>query len=144
LVELRDLVRGIHPPVLAERGLVDAIRALALDSPLNVTVHGELPNRPEPPLESAAYFAVSELLVNAAKHAHANHITIHIGHSTEALRILVTDDGRGGASPTKGTGLKGLERRLATFDGTLTLQSPPGGPTTATIDIPLPLPPPPK
>jgi signal transduction histidine kinase len=138
LVELRDLVRGIHPPVLAERGLADAVRALALDSPLNVTVHGDLSRRPEAPVESAAYFAVSELLVNVAKHAHAEHVTIHIGRSPDALRILVTDDGRGGASPAKGTGLQGLQRRLATFDGTLALQSPPGGPTTATVHLPLP------
>ncbi|TCO58368.1 sensor histidine kinase [Actinocrispum wychmicini] len=136
LVELRDLVRGIHPPVLAERGLADAVRALALDSPLSVAVEGTLANRMEAPIESAAYFAVSELLVNATKHARADHVVVHLGQSPDALRITVTDDGRGGANPGKGTGLQGLQRRLATFDGSLTLDSPRGGPTVATVHIP--------
>ncbi|MET0132385.1 MAG: sensor histidine kinase [Kibdelosporangium sp.] len=136
LVELRDLVRGIHPPVLAERGLVDAVRALALDSPLNVTVDGSLDHRPELPVESAAYFAVNELLVNAAKHARAEQVTVHIGQSEDGLRIAVTDDGRGGANVEAGGGLAGLRRRLATFDGTLDLDSPPGGPTVAVLQIP--------
>jgi signal transduction histidine kinase len=137
LVELRDLVRGIHPPVLAERGLADAIRALALDNPLNVTVEGELPHRPEAPLESAAYFAVSELLVNAAKHSHATNVVIHMEQFASTLRITVTDNGVGGADFAKGSGLQGLQRRLGTFDGTLTITSPPNGPTIATIQVPL-------
>ena len=135
LVELRDLVRGIHPPVLAERGLTDAIRALALDIPLPVTVTGGTSAKLAAPVESAAYFAVTELLVNTVKHARANTATVHIEQSA-ALAITVTDDGRGGADPTRGTGLTGLRRRLAPFDGTLTVDSPPGGPTTATIQIP--------
>ncbi|MEV6008150.1 histidine kinase [Streptomyces sp. NPDC051976] len=136
LAELRDLVRGIHPPVLADRGLVDAVRALALDLPLPARVDGDLPARAAAPVESAAYFAVSELLANVAKHAGAHRVWIDIGHTGEALRIGVTDDGRGGADPSRGTGLRGLERRLAAFDGVLALTSPPGGPTIASLEIP--------
>jgi len=136
LAELRDLVRGIHPPVLADRGLVDAVRALALDMPLPVDCSGGLPGRPAGPVESAAYFAVSELLANVAKHAGAARVWIDIGHTDGALRIGVTDDGRGGADPARGSGLRGLERRLATFDGVLAISSPPGGPTTANLEIP--------
>jgi signal transduction histidine kinase len=136
LTELRDLVRGIHPPVLAERGLGDAIRALALDSPLNVTVEGVLVLRPPAPIESAVYFAVCELLVNVAKHADASHVIIHMRHDEGVLSVSVIDNGHGGASPDAGTGLRGLHRRLATFDGTLDLASPDGGPTVATIKIP--------
>jgi signal transduction histidine kinase len=136
LVELRDLVRGIHPPVLAERGLGDAIRALALDSPMNVAVEGTLAVRPAAPVESAVYFAVCELLVNVAKHADASNVIIHMRHGEGVLTVSVIDNGRGGASPDAGTGLRGLHRRLATFDGTLDLVSPAGGPTVATIKIP--------
>ncbi|MBP2320995.1 signal transduction histidine kinase [Kibdelosporangium banguiense] len=136
LTELRDLVRGIHPPVLAERGLGDAIRALALDSPLKVTVEGSLAVRPAAPVESAVYFAVCELLVNAAKHADAKNVIIHMRHDPGVLSVSVIDDGRGGASTHAGTGLRGLHRRLATFDGTFELVSPVGGPTVATVRIP--------
>ncbi|MET0235924.1 MAG: histidine kinase [Kibdelosporangium sp.] len=136
LTELRDLVRGIHPPVLAERGLADAIRALALDSPLNVTVEGTLVIRPALPVESAVYFAVCELLVNVAKHAEADHVFIKMSHDNNVLDISVIDDGHGGASFDTGTGLRGLQRRLATFDGTFELVSPRGGPTVGSIRIP--------
>jgi hypothetical protein len=136
LAELRDLVRGIHPPVLADRGLVDAVRALALDLPLPARVDGTLPARAAAPVESAAYFAVSELLANVSKHAGAHRVWIDIGHTGRALRIGVTDDGRGGADPSRGTGLRGLERRLAAFDGVLAVSSPPGGPTIASLEIP--------
>jgi len=135
LNELRDLVRGIHPPVLADRGLSDAIRALALDSGLNVDVQGTLP-RLAPPIESAAYFAVSELLTNAAKHADPDRVWIDLRLEDGMLRIGVTDDGLGGASFDGGTGLRGIERRLATFDGVLALNSPPGGPTLVTLELP--------
>jgi signal transduction histidine kinase len=137
LTELRDLVRGIHPPVLAERGLGDALNALALDSPLKVTVEGSVIGRPASPIESAVYFAVSELLTNVAKHAKASRVIIHIGH-TDLLEISVIDDGRGGASPSSGSGLRGIQRRLATFDGTFEVTSPPGGPTIATLKVPSP------
>lgn len=136
LHELRNLVRGIHPPVLADRGLVDAVRALALDSPLPVEVTAGYSGRLPLPIESAAYFAVSELLSNVAKHAGARRVTIDLSHLKDQLRITVTDDGRGGADPARGTGLRGIERRLATFDGTLSWSSPPGGPTTATLEVP--------
>nr|BFE66278.1 histidine kinase [Dactylosporangium thailandense] len=136
LSELRALVRGIHPPVLSERGLPDAVRALALDTAADVTVTGRLAGRPEAPVESAAYFAVSELLANAVRHGHAAHIMVHIAFADGLLRITVTDDGDGGADPSRGTGLRGIERRLGTFDGTLALHSPAGGPTVASLELP--------
>ncbi|WP_121433402.1 sensor histidine kinase [Actinomadura pelletieri] len=136
LHELRDLVRGIHPPVLADRGIADAIKALALDHPMRVEVESDLPARPEPPVESAAYFAVSELLTNAAKHSGASRVWIDLRHEGGMLRITVTDDGRGGATMTNGTGLRGIERRIGTFDGVLALSSPVGGPTIVTMELP--------
>ncbi|UNO42461.1 sensor histidine kinase [Streptomyces sp. MST-110588] len=136
LTELRDLVRGIHPPVLAERGLGDAVRALALRTGLPVEVTVELPGRLAAPVESAAYFAVSELLTNAAKHAGADRVWVDVRYAGGALRIAVTDDGRGGADPAKGSGLRGLERRLGTFDGIVAVSSPAGGPTLVTLEIP--------
>jgi signal transduction histidine kinase len=136
LVELRNLVRGIHPPVLAERGLGDAVRALALDTPVPVEVTVDIPGRPSEPIESAAYFAVSEALANAVKHARASRITVDLGWSEDLLRLIVTDDGRGGADPALGTGLAGLSRRVAAFDGTVALASPPGGPTEVRRELP--------
>ncbi len=142
LAELRDLVRGIHPPVLADRGLADAIRALALDSPMRIHLASDLEGRPPAPVESAAYLAVSELLANVSKHAEARHTWVDIRHTDGMLRIGVTDDGHGGAAsaapkdPARGTGLHGIERRLAAFDGVLAISSPPGGPTAVTMEIP--------
>ncbi|MFI6153879.1 sensor histidine kinase [Kitasatospora sp. NPDC051170] len=136
LGELRDLVRGIHPPVLADRGLADAVRALGLDSPLDVTVTADLPGRPEAPVESAIYFAVSEALTNAAKHSGADRVDVQLWYEDGKLRAQVTDDGTGGADPSRGSGLRGLERRLATFDGILAVRSPLGGPTTLTMELP--------
>ena len=136
LAELRALVGGIHPPVLADRGLVDAIRALALDSVLPVEVDADAIARPPAPVESAAYFAVSELLANVTKHAGAHQAWIDLRYRQGALAICVTDDGRGGADPSLGTGLRGIERRLAAFDGVLALNSPPGGPTVVRLEIP--------
>jgi signal transduction histidine kinase len=136
LSELRDLVRGIHPPVLADRGLADAVRALALDSPFRTQVIGGLGGRPPAPVESAAYFAVSELLANVAKHAGPARVWIDIRHERGMLAIGVSDDGRGGADPGRGTGLRGIERRVAAFDGVLALVSPPGGPTVLNLEIP--------
>jgi signal transduction histidine kinase len=136
LAELRDLVRGIHPPVLADRGLAEAVRAVALDSPLRVLVDGALPGRPPAPVESAAYFAVSELLANVAKHAGVADVEVDLRHESGALRISVRDNGAGGADPSRGTGLRGIERRLAAFDGVLVVTSPAGGPTTATLEVP--------
>ncbi|KMS70505.1 histidine kinase [Streptomyces viridochromogenes] len=141
LAELRDLVRGIHPPVLAERGLGDAVRALALRLPIATEVNVELPGRAEAPVESAAYFAVSEVLTNAVKHSDADRIWIdlhHTAHTESAgmLRVTVTDNGKGGAVIEAGSGLAGIERRLGTFDGVLAVSSPAGGPTMVTMEIP--------
>jgi signal transduction histidine kinase len=136
LTELRDLVRGICPPVLAERGLADAVRALALDTPLRTDVDIDLPGRPDLPVESACYFAIAEVLANAVKHAAAHQAQVRIRHSGGKLQITVIDDGAGGADPRRGSGLLGLERRLATFDGVLAVNSPPGGPTIVAIEVP--------
>ncbi|WP_189714313.1 sensor histidine kinase [Streptomyces phaeofaciens] len=136
LAELRDLVRGIHPPVLAERGLGDAVRALALRLPVATEVEVDLPGRADAPVESAAYFAVSEILTNAVKHSGADRIWVDLHHGEGRLRISVTDNGRGGAAPGAGSGLAGVERRLGTFDGVLAVSSPAGGPTMATMEIP--------
>jgi signal transduction histidine kinase len=136
LADLRALVRGINPPVLAERGLGDAIRALALDCPVLATAEVDLPRRLPPPVEAAAYFAVAEALANAVKHAGARSVHIRAAQAVGGLRIEVTDDGSGGADPSRGTGLRGVERRLGTFDGVLALSSPPGGPTIVVIEVP--------
>ncbi|WP_019877771.1 sensor histidine kinase [Sporichthya polymorpha] len=136
LNELRDLVRGILPPVLAERGLGDAVRALALASPAPTEVTVTLPTRLPDPVESAAYFAVSEALTNAIKHARASRIWIDLRHDGQTLRITVGDDGRGGADPTRGTGLAGVAKRLSTFDGRIDVASPTGGPTIVTMEVP--------
>jgi signal transduction histidine kinase len=136
LAELRALVRGISPPVLVERGLGDAIRALALDYPVPATAQVDLPGRLPAPVEAAAYFAVAEALANAAKHAGARSVHIRAARSSGMLRIEVTDDGSGGADPSRGSGLRGIERRLGTFDGILAVSSPPGGPTIVVIEVP--------
>lgn len=136
LRDLRALVRGIHPPVLAERGLVDAVRAVALDTPIEVAVAADVSGEPEPPVAAAVYFAVCELLANAAKYAEASRIEVAMTHTAGVLRVVVRDDGRGGADPATGSGLRGITARLATFDGTLVIDSPAGGPTTATMELP--------
>jgi signal transduction histidine kinase len=136
LAELRALVRGIHPPVLADRGLGDAVAALTLDTPLRIHLASDLYGRPPAPVESAAFFAVSELLANVSKHAEARETWIDIRHTDGMLRIGVTDNGHGGADPARGSGLHGIERRLAPFDGILAISSPPGGPTAVTMEIP--------
>ncbi|MER0445242.1 sensor domain-containing protein [Streptomyces sp. Edi4] len=138
LTELRDLVRGIHPPVLAERGLPDAVRALALRLPVPTEVTVDVPHgaRAEAPVESAAYFAVSELLTNAVKHAGADRLWVDVSYARGALRVLVGDNGGGGAKAGAGGGLSGVERRLGTFDGVLAVSSPVGGPTVVTMEIP--------
>ncbi|MEU4159857.1 sensor histidine kinase [Actinoplanes sp. NPDC026670] len=136
LVELRHLVRGIHPPVLAERGLEGAVRALAMALPMPVTVTTELPGRLDTPVESAAYFAVAEALANAVRHGAARNGAVELWHNGVTLVMRVSDDGRGGADPSGGTGLRGIERRLAAFDGTMSLSSPPGGPTVVTMELP--------
>ncbi|GGP59977.1 sensor histidine kinase [Saccharothrix coeruleofusca] len=136
LAELRGLVRGIHPPVLADRGLDGALRALALAHPLPVAVDVELAGRPQAPVESAAYFAAAEALTNVAKHSGATGAWLRVRHEAGVLRLVVGDDGRGGARADAGGGLRGIERRLAAFDGTLVITSPVGGPTTVTMELP--------
>lgn len=136
LGELRSVVRGIHPPVLADRGLAGAVQALALDMAVPVEVHAALDGRPPAPVESAVYFAVAECLANTGKHAHARHAWIRLGHAEGGLRAEVGDDGRGGADPEAGTGMRGVLRRLAAFDGTMMVSSPVGGPTIVTLEVP--------
>ncbi|MEV5878287.1 sensor histidine kinase [Streptomyces sp. NPDC052101] len=144
LTELRALVRGIHPPVLAERGLVDALRALALDAPLEAEVAADgLRGRPEGPIEAALYFAVAELLTNAARHGDAAHARIELSHTGQVLRCTVWDDGCGGAHEEQGpmrgaggSGLVGIRRRLSAFDGSIAVRSPAGGPTLVTMELP--------
>lgn len=136
LIELRHLVRGIHPPVLAERGLGGAVRALALSLPMPITVDIDLPGRPDTPVESAAYFAVAEALTNMVRHSRAHTGSVRLRYVHGTLAITVTDDGVGGANPSAGTGLHGIERRLAAFDGTMALSSSPGGPTVINMELP--------
>jgi signal transduction histidine kinase len=135
LRELRDLARGIHPPVLADRGLDAAIHALAAASPITVSVSVDTPERPKPPVESAAYFVVAESLANAGKHARATHVDVRITRVGDVLNVTVTDNGVGGADPSGG-GLSGLARRVDALDGALTVVSPPGGPTTIRAEMP--------
>ncbi|MER7750761.1 histidine kinase [Kitasatospora sp. NPDC097643] len=136
LTELRELVRGINPPVLSERGLVDAVRALALNSPLEVAFDADLQLRLDPPLEAAVYFGIAELLTNAAKHARTTRARISLTRTATGILATVEDEGRGGVEVQAGGGLDGLRRRLAVFDGTLEISSPPGGPTRATMKVP--------
>jgi signal transduction histidine kinase len=136
LAELRDLVRGIHPPVLADRGLVGAVQALALSSPLSFDVHAQIPERLPAPVESAAYFAVAEAMTNVIKHSSARRASVRLVRSGEVLELTVRDDGIGGATPERGTGLRGIQRRLSAFDGSLELTSPHGGPTTLAMVLP--------
>jgi signal transduction histidine kinase len=136
LTELRSLVRGIYPPVLADRGLVDAIRTLALDLPVPAVVDADLPGKPELPVASAIYFSVAEALANVTRHARAHRVHVQIEYRGGMLRVDVTDDGVGGADPSLGTGLHGVERRLAAFDGILAISSPVGGPTIVVIEVP--------
>lgn len=136
IADLRSVVRGIHPPVLADRGLDGAVRALALDMAVPVEVSGGLPGRAPLPIESAVYFAVAECLANAAKHAAHEHAWVELGHRDGVLRVVVGDDGRGGAKPDAGTGMRGVMRRLSAFDGTMAVSSPVGGPTVVTLEVP--------
>jgi signal transduction histidine kinase len=136
LGDLRDVVHGIHPPVLADRGLKAAIQALALDLAVPVEVTGEAPPGLAPPVESAAYFTVAECLANIAKHAGATRAWVELANAPGLLRVVVGDDGRGGADPTSGTGMRGVAQRLAAFDGTMRVSSPAGGPTLVTLEVP--------
>jgi signal transduction histidine kinase len=135
LAELRRLVRGIHPPILTDRGLHAALAALTADSPLTVSLEGDPALRFPAAVESAAYFVAAEGLSNAAKHSGATTCALTLGAGPGLVFISVRDDGRGGADPD-GTGLDGLRRRVEALDGTLTLDSPGGGPTILRAEFP--------
>ena len=135
LAELRDLARGIHPPVLTDRGLEAALAALVARSPLAVSLTVNVPQRPPSAVETAAYFTVAEALANAIKHAHAHHVDVRIKRTDNHLIVEVVDDGEGGADAA-GRGLTGLRQRAESFDGTLRVDSPEGGPTTVRAVLP--------
>jgi signal transduction histidine kinase len=136
MTELRELVRGIHPRVLTDRGLVAALGELADRCPLAVTVEADLPARPPRPVESTAYFAAAEALTNAAKHSGARRARLSVRWSGGILTLEVVDDGTGGADPGRGTGLAGLADRVSVIDGRLLVSSPPGGPTLVRVELP--------
>jgi signal transduction histidine kinase len=135
LEELRDLARGIHPPVLADRGVGAAVATLADRNPLEVDLAIDLPERPPAAVETACYFVVAEALANATKHADAMHVAIGIHSRNGRLTIEVVDDGQGGAD-VSGTGLTGLARRVRALDGKLEVESPEGGPTRLRAELP--------
>lgn len=135
LAELRDIVRGMHPPALDD-GLEVALSTLAARSAVPADVAVSLAARPPDATASALYFAVAELLTNVARHAVATRVRIDLRTEGDRLRLAVTDDGRGGAQTGAGSGLAGLARRAAALDGTLAVDSPPGGPTTVIITLP--------
>jgi signal transduction histidine kinase len=140
LAELRDLARGLHPAVLADRGLDAALSGLAARSPVPVTVEvdpgGGRPGRASQVVEAIAYFVVAEALTNIAKHAKARRAAVVVRRLDGMLRIVVTDDGVGGADPARGTGLRGLADRVSGVDGRLFVDSPAGGPTVLTVELP--------
>ena len=138
LAELRNLVRGLHPPVLEDRGLDAALSGVAARMPIPVRLTVNVPRRPPPTIEAVAYFVVSEGLTNITKHARASQAEVFVQQDGDRLHIIVTDDGVGGADPARGTGLAGLARRAESVDGTLEIASPPGGPTLLTVDLPCP------
>jgi signal transduction histidine kinase len=136
LTELRNLARGIHPPAL-DNGLADALATLAARSAIPAELTTAIPRRPAPAIETIAYFCAAELLANAAKHSQANKVVIEVTGHGGSLVLRVSDDGRGGADPARGTGLSGLAQRVRTVDGSMEIASPPGGPTQVTVRLPL-------
>jgi signal transduction histidine kinase len=136
LTELRNLARGIHPPAL-DNGLADALATLAASSAIPVGLTTAIPRRPAPAIETIAYFCTAELLANAAKHSHANAVAIELSERDGMLVLRVSDDGRGGADPARGSGLSGLAQRVRTVDGSLEIMSPQSGPTQVTVQLPL-------
>jgi signal transduction histidine kinase len=136
LADLRSIARGIHPAILDERGLDASLSALVAGAPVPVAVSVRLSRRPGRNQEAVAYFTAAEAIANLAKHASASQATLRISDESGALVVLVTDDGRGGAVITPGGGLAGLAGRLSGVDGSLSVESPPGGPTTVTAVIP--------
>ena len=138
LSELREFIRGLHPAVLSDRGLDAALSGLAARAPLPVRLRVDVARPAAPGVEAVAYFIVSEAIANVVKHAQATRAEVTVTRSGDLLRITVTDDGRGGATPAAGdgTGLRGLAQRAAAVDGTLSIDSPPGGPTIITAELP--------
>ena len=136
LGELRELARGIHPPVL-DNGLPDALASLAASSAIPARLACRLSARPAPAIEAIAYFCAAELLANAVKHSAAGTIKIDLSERGGRLMLAVADDGRGEADPARGSGLAGLAQRAAVVDGRLDVTSPPGGPTRVTVELPL-------
>jgi signal transduction histidine kinase len=136
IVELRELARGIHPTLLRDEGLEAAVEALARRTPLPVTVEGSLGDRLPDAVELAAYFLVSEALTNVVKHASASEATVRLGCEADTLRVVVADDGVGGARPAADSGLAGLRDRLEALDARLVVESEPGGGTTLSAEIP--------
>ncbi|WP_433216189.1 sensor histidine kinase [Microtetraspora malaysiensis] len=136
MTELRGIIRGMYPPILADRGLPGAVAALAAGCPVPVTTATDGVDRLPAAVEAAAYFVVAEALTNVAKHSGASSASVRLSETDGRLTVVVTDDGRGAADETAGTGLKGIRRRAAAFDGGARLTSPPGGPTTLTVELP--------
>ena len=136
LAELRNLIRGLHPAVLADRGLDAALSGVAARMAIPVRLTVDLPRRVSPVIEAVAYFVVSESLTNITKHAQASQAEVVVQRAGDRLHIIVSDDGAGGADPARGTGLAGLAKRAASVDGTFEIASPPGGPTLITVDLP--------
>jgi signal transduction histidine kinase len=136
LAEIRDLVRGIHPVILEDRGLDAALSAVVARSPVPVTLEVQVARRPPPAVESAAYFVVNEALTNIARHAHATRAHVSIARAGDRLVVEVRDDGIGGAVPAGGSGLQGLRDRVAGLGGSMYVISPPGGPTTISVELP--------
>jgi signal transduction histidine kinase len=135
ITELRNLARGIHPPVL-DQGLGTALTSLAADSDLPVALVVDLPERPSPAIETIAYFSAAELLTNVVKHSGARHATLEAVHMPGLLQVRVSDDGSGGARIDAGGGLAGLAERVRAVDGRLQVSSPPGGPTVVAVELP--------
>ena len=136
LKEIRDLVRGIHPVILEDRGLDAALSAVVARSPVPVALDVQISQRPPAAVESAAYFVVNEALTNVAKHAHATRAHVSIARAGERLVVEVRDNGQGGADPDGGSGLQGLRDRVAGLGGSMYVISPPGGPTTISVELP--------
>jgi len=136
LKEIRDLVRGIHPVILEDRGLDAALSAVVARSPVPVSLDVAVAERPSATVESAAYFVVAEALTNVARHAHATRASVAIARAGDRLIVEVRDDGIGGADPSGGTGLQGLHDRVTALGGTMHIVSPDGGPTTLLVDLP--------
>jgi signal transduction histidine kinase len=136
LAELRNLVRGLHPAVLEDRGLDAALSGIAARAPLPVRVDVAVPERASPTIEAVAYFVVSECLTNIARHSGATQAGIDVKRTGDTLVIQVTDNGVGGADPAGGTGLASLARRAKSVDGSLQIESPAGGPTVIAVELP--------